>query len=748
MSLSISNFISPTLMMGVLGSGMIHSALSSPTQVQFDRSKLTVSDKPNKPLASFFSIENVQKNRLEKRTPTTPPAYTIEQLSCGERLGVDPSECTAQGVYKNRNTAITNVLFDALEVSSWDDVSPNDLAGITVLNLKNRSLSTVLPNDLDGLTGVEYLDLSFNNLTEFTVPNYMTNIIELKLQNNYLTSISGINPLTNLEYLYLANNAFTSVTIPNTLTNLIYLSVSGNALTTFQIPESLTSLINIFATNNQLTSISLPTTLSNLQNLYLTNNQLSSFSLPPNWTNIEYLHLDRNQLSTITLPSTYTKLRRLFLKNNRLSQLTIPNTLTELNNVDLSHNQLTALSLTISAHSRLARLDISGSENNLTITSDILNYPFANGNAYLAINRNSQTLINEESYQWMDIRAVFGIIDMSGTVDTFQPTNEFQFPYPSDLTPNQISFLSNLLQLPDHAFPTPPQPTAQTFTSEQINCATRLNVPIGACNHQGVFVERNPIIKQALLQKVSANSWDDVTPNMLLGIKRLRLANSEIESISKKDLDGLTEMILLWLQGNQLSELPEGLLDELPKLKYFYAHKNNIASIPEGFFNHNPEIRKIYLQRNQLDSLPENTFSSFENLKTLRLHQNQLTHFPSDFLSDYSGLRFLSIYGNELYIASPVFRNLQNQQVIWPRYFTIAYNRATSNTNTTIRVETGNNSDINLADVVTFFRTEIHRRNNIFYPRVTFYPTSLDGLTNEQIAFVCLYLNPSSNLDC
>ena len=811
---------------------------------------------------------NTENNPIEKRTTEN---INLQQ-ACANRLEVNLESCNTHGVFTNRNEQVSNAILNQLNVDSWDNVTANDLAEITRLDLRNLGITTLSESDLDGLTGVTTLLLNNNQLTSISISSTLSSLEVLYLNDNQLTSISIPDTLINLNWLYLNNNRLTSVTIPDTLVNLNWVNLSENQLTSISIPDTLINLAWLFLNDNQLTSITLPDTLRSLTWLYLNENQLTSFTIPDTFTNLErlnisnnqlssitihdtlsklvrlnlnnnqlssftvpatltelhWMNLGSNQLSSITIPDTLTKLTWLYLNNNRLSSFAIPSTLTELGWLFLNDNQLTSFTIpntltnltwlylnnnqlttmtipetltnlfrlylnnneltsitlpstlnqlqllllqdnqftnftlshplpalrhlnlgnnpliTLSAPwnemPKLSGLTISGSEN-LLITADILNFPFAN-NAHLWLDNDSQLSINENTYQWIDVKDIFGNSVTSSTADIDEIWPEFQFRFPdlSELSSVQISFLADLETLPSHSFPRIP------ITIAQLACAEKLGVAPENCNRQGVYLSRNIHVKNSILENVSATTWDDVTKDMLKGIKDLHLEKKGITSLNTNDLDGLN-LESLYLHLNELSELPSGLLDNMPDLKIFYAHNNNLSEIPEGFFDNNPDLQTIYLQKNQLHSLPKNTFSDIHKLRSLRLHINHLSTLPPDFLSQSTRLRELTLYSNPLLISENIFTRLLVQEPNAVRKFRIVYDRLSTYSN--ILVELGNGTTIPLSTVVPFFEHETNINNLIFYPSTISEPDSTTLLTDSQRTFLCRYLdNPSPSLYC
>ena len=95
------------------------------------------------------------------------------------------------------------------------------------------------------------LDLGYNQLTNFTLPAWLTNLTYLGLEANKLTSLTLPTGLRSLTYLSLELNPFTSITLPTGLTSLTRLGLDGNLLKTLVLPEPLAAT-NLAATVSSL----------------------------------------------------------------------------------------------------------------------------------------------------------------------------------------------------------------------------------------------------------------------------------------------------------------------------------------------------------------------------------------------------------------------------------------------------------------------------------------------------------------
>ncbi|XP_022792813.1 CCR4-NOT transcription complex subunit 6-like-A [Stylophora pistillata] len=95
-----------------------------------------------------------------------------------------------------------------------------------------------------------------------------------------------------------------------------------------------------------------------------------------------------------------------------------------------------------------------------------------------------------------------------------------------------------------------------------------------------------------------------------------------LETVSKKDLDSLD------LKFSGIQNVPRGLGElNLSHLKYFYLQGNNLSFLPDEFFPCLKNLVWLDLRDNKLHEIPQN-IGEHRNIKTLLLGRNQLKHLP------------------------------------------------------------------------------------------------------------------------
>ncbi|XP_036451213.1 transforming growth factor beta activator LRRC32 [Colossoma macropomum] len=233
----------------------------------------------------------------------------------------------------------------------------NSMVDLETLNISNNCLGTFMVDTEGPLNALKTLDLSFNNLQNFTFcEGTLQGLRSLYLQGNYLSTLdfSRLHSITNLhlqlntlhvcgsqdqpsgcvsfssmpslQYLYLSENNLISVpahAFQGTPLLILDLSLNPGVKISEQALSGLeNSLIYLSLRGDQLQT--LKTDLSLLRSLRmvdLSRNQLTSLSLSRD-SAIEILHLQNNSLEILedhTLMALEGKLRTLHISMNPLS---------------------------------------------------------------------------------------------------------------------------------------------------------------------------------------------------------------------------------------------------------------------------------------------------------------------------------------------------------------------------------------------------------------------------------------------
>ena len=161
--------------------------------------------------------------------------------------------------------------------------------------------------------------------------------------------------------------------------------------------------------------------------------------------------------------------------------------------------------------------------------------------------------------------------------------------------------------------------------------STTWNVDGGTVAPTGGVCDRQHKVRDAIVAAVSAASTcADVTDTHLAGIASLDLSGEAIDSLHKRDFEGLTGLTELDLSGNALDYLPGNLFDHVPALTDLTLQGNDIAALPARVFAGLTALRRLDLRGNALTGLPAGVFAALTDLRGLRLSNNALASLPDN----------------------------------------------------------------------------------------------------------------------
>lgn len=223
---------------------------------------------------------------------------------------------------------------------------------------------------------------------------------------------------------------------------------------------------------------------------------------------------------------------------------------------------------------------------------------------------------------------------------------------PTDLPPVKKGIPSIFPDCPVECYCSPQYP-------ESLNCENQnlRVVPVIPGRAHYLYLQNN------FISELTAEPFVNATE-----VRWINLANNRIHRIDKQAFDRLPSLLYLYIQRNQLKEVPAGLPVSLEQLR---LAKNRITSIPSGAFNKMGNLTLLDLHHNQLSDsdLSKNTFRDLSNLVQLNLAHNVLKKMPSgvpnrliqlfldknridvipkDYFNGFSHLAFLRLNYNQL----------------------------------------------------------------------------------------------------
>ncbi|XP_077583120.1 prolargin [Stigmatopora nigra] len=162
-------------------------------------------------------------------------------------------------------------------------------------------------------------------------------------------------------------------------------------------------------------------------------------------------------------------------------------------------------------------------------------------------------------------------------------------------------------------------------------CSCTPNYP-NSLNCENRNIRTIPVIPSRSHYLYLQNNYiSEVTAEAFLNASEVRwinLANNRIQRIDKQVFQKIPALLYLYVQRNQLKEVPSGLPTSLEQLR---LSKNRISKIPAGALSKMGNLTLLDLYHNQLSDsdLSKNTFKDLSNLMQLNLAHNVLKKMPS-----------------------------------------------------------------------------------------------------------------------
>ena len=153
---------------------------------------------------------------------------------------------------------------------------------------------------------------------------------------------------------------------------------------------------------------------------------------------------------------------------------------------------------------------------------------------------------------------------------------------------------------------------------------------------------------QGVIQSMIAGApnCEHITAEQLAGIDALQLGNKNLLTLRAGDFAGLSGLRALYLQGNRLTALPQGLFDDLINLRRLQLGNNELTSLRSDTFSALAQLRRLWLHRNSLTQLPAGVFAGLSRLERLNLSRNRLTALRADAFAALTALHTLALRGN------------------------------------------------------------------------------------------------------
>ena len=543
--------------------------------------------------------------------------------------------------------------------------SLRDASRLEILSLQNNGLEDMEPGAFQGLQALRVLLLGDNRLSKLN-EDLLWGVRQLQvldLHSNHLTAIPdlAVAHLHSLTMLNLSTNYITSAHLGEgfrTTTQLISLDLSANQIPSletngFQVMASWDKQVNhhlnlSFCDIRHIHPLAL-SHLTNLQALSLAGNSaLPQESLVTALSDLEVSSLEVLNLSNMNVSDIFDFFRRfqhktllqLHLSHNNI--VTIPQRaffyLENLQLLDLSFNMISNVG-DLTGLSKLTHLNLAFN----TISSlDITLFDGLQHLHYLDLSHNSLSEITGSPFQNLfDLQH----LDLScNQIESLSIALGLEILDTLSISYNKIAHLDALRSLPQ----------LKTLDLSH-NTITQLGPNIFARGHElkSVNFSSNAIYEidpqafagssQELLD-LSGNQLTRLAHYSWTGLEQLHLENNILSNASSNSLKQLTSLRDVYLQGNQLRMLPEGLFADQPRLRLLRLCSNPIGHFLSGeqatpFYHEIRLLEILHVANVGMHDLPVTAYSNLTKLRILDMSHNRIAR--KDLLQHLQHLRHL-----------------------------------------------------------------------------------------------------------
>lgn len=126
------------------------------------------------------------------------------------------------------------------------------------------------------------------------------------------------------------------------------------------------------------------------------------------------------------------------------------------------------------------------------------------------------------------------------------------------------------------------------------------------------------------------------------------MAYNDIEVISEKLLEGITNLKELYLTANKLKTIDAKTFKGLVNLELLVLSNNEIEKIDGKIFEGVSSLKEIHLNNNKLTRIESSLFKGLGKLELISLSDNELVEIDPTAFEGLSSLRALNLYSNKL----------------------------------------------------------------------------------------------------
>uniref|UniRef100_A0A8C8RA21 Leucine rich repeat containing 9 n=1 Tax=Pelusios castaneus TaxID=367368 RepID=A0A8C8RA21_9SAUR len=450
--------------------------------------------------------------------------------------------------------------------------------------------------------------------THFSSSLY-SRITVLDLDGQHLTKIANLEKLENLRWASFSNNNLTKIEGLESCLKLEELTLDGNCISNLEGISKLTKLTRLSVNNNHLTSL-----------------ERHVFE---NLSHLHYLSLESNRIPSLAGLQKAYALIELYISNNYVSTYQEIHHLKGLNNLvmlDMYGNLIVwkqdNYRLFVIFHlPSLKALDGTAEPADIESAKDLFGGRLTCDMIAERLGHSDFTKMQELNWTASTIR----------TVDLV-PADQFRNVCNVNLQNNNLTSFSGLIFLP--------------------------NVKILCLNYnhiESILPRQKPpnhlTNRQQLYQKVTSSGYGQHGPSkgnrdagfgenlppIMQSLEVLHLGYNGISNLAELQLSRLKNLKLLFLQGNEISQI-EGL-EGLHLLQELVLDHNRVKTISEGSFARQSSLLALHLEENRLREL--NNLQPLVKLQKLFLGLNKIQELSElEKLEVVPSLKELSVYGN------------------------------------------------------------------------------------------------------
>jgi len=523
------------------------------------------------------------------------------------------------------------------------------LRGLLKLTLANNRLKS-LPEEFGAFRSLRTLNLSSNFLDQF--PAFLCELealVDIDVSFNSIASLPDqVGNLKNLEKFVMTNNRL-SGTLPSTfslLMNIRELDIKFNQLTAIDVISELPKLETLSADHNMIsqfvgsfervrtlklnsnpiTKFELVGPVQTLKVLNLSNAQLASIDGSfNNMPNLERLVLDRNYF--VSLPNQIGSMKRLehfSIANNSVGELPSEiGCLTELRVLDVRGNNIRKLPMELWWANKLETLNAS---------SNVLdNFPKPASRPPQMPNDPQQTTSSN------------GLVKASNETLSHTPSMEEILP---DGTRRPSHSSSTLLSVGPS--PVPGGPDRKSSVVSVYGKGGRKTSVVSRTTTSG---NTNGTVIAAPATRKDSGLSGRLTNTFAGSLKNLYLADNQLDDDAFDQIMLLSEIRILNMSYNDLSDMPQRCIKSWPQLVELYLSGNDLTSLPVDDLEEFSLMQVLHINNNKFTNLPAD-ISRAKKLAVLDCGNNSLKYNIANVPYDWNwnlnpNLRYLNLSGNK-----------------------------------------------------------------------------------------------------